>query len=166
MGSGAKLGGGGGRNFENEKDFEWFAPEPWKGLTDYEGLDFNELLGDQLLAPELERAFATSARDLKTSYNSPYGSEQGAEERQQGYRDSLLQLNEVRSGATEQANFDRSRLLAGLEAQRGANIAGLTRPELQNTGEKGFGMNPDGGFWGSLKKGLGGALAGAGAAFI
>ena len=158
MGSGAKLGGGGGRNFENEKEFDWFAPPSWEGLDKYQGLDFNELLGDQLLAPELERQFATSARDLKTSFNSPYGSEMGAEERGQGFRDSVERLAEAKGTATEQANFDRSRVLAGLEAQRGANVAGLTAPRLENTKERGFIPNPDGGWFGS-KGPFGQALA-------
>lgn len=154
----------GDRKFETNKEYGWQTPPSWKGLEDYQNFDFNSVLGDQLLAPELERQFATSARDLKTSFNSPYGSEMGAEERQQGYRDSLTNLNEARSNATEQANFDRSRLLAQLEAQRKAQIAGMTAPQLTNTREYGYGQKPNGGggFWGNLV----GGIAGAGLSFL
>lgn len=145
---------GGDRSFETNKQYGWMAPDSWGDLDAYRNFDFNNALGDQLLAPELERQFATTARDLKTSYASPYGSEMGAEERQQGYRDSLERLNESRAGATEQASFDRSRLLAQLEAQRKAQIAGMTAPQLVNTKESGYGQKQGGGgFWGSLAQG-------------
>lgn len=154
MGGGATSPGG-NRSFETNKQYGWMAPDSWGDLDAYRNYDFNKALGDQLLSPELERQFATSARDLKTSYNSPYGSEMGAEERQQGYRDSVTQLNEARAGATEQANFERGRLLAQLEAQRKAQIAGMTAPQLVNTKESGYGQKPGGGsgFWDSLAQG-------------
>lgn len=158
MPHGAKIGGGGGRNYERENEYDWFNAPEWEGLKAYKDLDFNKLLGDQLLAPEQERQFATTARDLKTSFNSPYGGERSQDEASGDYEQALLRLAEAKGSATEQANFDRSRALAGFEAQRGANVAGLTAPRLENTKESGFIPNPDGGFWGSFKKGLGGGL--------
>jgi hypothetical protein len=140
------------RSFETNRNFEWMQTPSWKGLDDYANYD----LGDQLLNPQLDYQFADSARSLKESYNSPYGSEANADERTQGYRDSLERLGEQRGVALEQAGFDRKKL----ELQRRADIAGLMKPQLLNTKEFGYGekqSNGSGGFWGQLA----GAAAGA-----
>ncbi|NOT62792.1 MAG: hypothetical protein HOP19_21495 [Acidobacteria bacterium] len=144
------------RSFETNREFKWDAPPSWKGLDDYANFD----LGDQLLEPQLDHQFADTSRSLKESYGSPYGSEMGAEERTQGYRDSLERLNESRGVALEQAGFNRKRL----ELQRKGDIAGMTRPQLITPKEYGYGEKKDsgsGGFWGNLVGGVAGGLLGS-----